>query len=77
MRLSTPAAHTLLILQFLQTFTQPLYMVCGKPIPVPKMAKDHPDFEATVDKIHAQVVEQLQELYDRHKASVGKLLAIW
>lgn len=50
---------------------RPLYMVCGKPIPVPKLAKDHPDFEATVDKIHAQVVEQLQELYDRHKASVG------
>jgi 2-acylglycerol O-acyltransferase 2 len=49
----------------------PLYMVSGKPIPVPKLAKDHPDFEATVDKVHKQVLDALQELYDRHKASYG------
>jgi 2-acylglycerol O-acyltransferase 2 len=49
----------------------PLYMVMGKPIPVPKLPRDHPEFEATVDHIHKQVVEALQDLYDRHKASYG------
>eukprot|EP00877_Chromochloris_zofingiensis_P005689 jgi/Chrzof1/15120/Cz09g27290.t1_DGAT2D[v5.2] len=50
---------------------QPLYMVSGAPIPVPKVAKDSPEFEATVDKVHDQVVNALQDLYDRHKASYG------
>jgi hypothetical protein len=98
-------------------------MVSGPPVPVPKVARDHPDYEvrtppgpgpgaagqglphgcvalareqsrgpalrrvapfltprgcphvhnpqATVDKVHAQVMEALQQLYDRHKASYG------
>jgi 2-acylglycerol O-acyltransferase 2 len=49
----------------------PLYIVMGKAIPVPKLPRDHPEFEATVDHIHKQVVEALQDLYDRHKASYG------
>ena len=28
----------------------PAYMVIGKPLSVTKVAKDHPDFEATVDR---------------------------
>eukprot|EP00878_Enallax_costatus_P001857 GHUV01002015.1.p1 GENE.GHUV01002015.1~~GHUV01002015.1.p1 ORF type:complete len:329 (+),score=100.81 GHUV01002015.1:293-1279(+) len=50
----------------------PLYMVSGKPIPVPKVDKtDKELFNQTVDEIHAQVVQQLQDLYDKHKASYG------
>eukprot|EP00882_Tetradesmus_deserticola_P018110 GHRQ01019435.1.p1 GENE.GHRQ01019435.1~~GHRQ01019435.1.p1 ORF type:complete len:285 (+),score=101.13 GHRQ01019435.1:382-1236(+) len=49
----------------------PLYMVSGVPIPVPKVDKADPKFDETVDAVHAQVVAQLQELYDRHKASYG------
>jgi hypothetical protein len=29
----------------------PLYMVSGQPIPVPRVAPDHPDYNATVDKV--------------------------
>jgi hypothetical protein len=48
-------------------------MVSGTPIPVPKVDKaDTEKFTKTVDDIHAQVVKQLQELYDRHKASYGE-----
>ena len=49
----------------------PLYMVWGKPIPVPQLPRDHPEFEATVDRIHHQVMEALQDLCDRHKADYG------
>lgn len=49
----------------------PLYMVSGKPIPVPKVNKNDANFKKAVDDIHAQVVQQLQELYDKHKASYG------
>lgn len=50
----------------------PLYMVSGVPIPVPKVDRaDEAAFNRTVDDIHAQVVAQLQALYDRHKASYG------
>ncbi len=30
-----------------------------------------PQFEATVDKVHAQVCDALQAMYDRHKAEYG------
>jgi hypothetical protein len=33
----------------------PLYMVSGVPIPVKKVAKDSPEFDAEVDRVHAQV----------------------
>ena len=49
----------------------PLYMVSGKPIPVPQLPRDHPEFEATVDRVHQQVIEALQDLYDRHRAEYG------
>ena len=49
----------------------PLFMVVGKPIPVPKLPKDHPEFEATVDHVHRQVMVSLQEMYDRHKGTYG------
>ncbi|WIA23591.1 hypothetical protein OEZ85_000302 [Tetradesmus obliquus] len=50
----------------------PLYMVSGTPIPVPQVDKaDMEKFNRTVDEVHAKVVAQLQELYDRHKASYG------
>jgi predicted transcriptional regulator YheO len=51
----------------------PLYMVSGTPIPVPKMDKaDTEKFNKAVDEVHDKVVKQLQELYDRHKASYGE-----
>ena len=46
-------------------------MVIGKPLSVTKVAKDHPDFEATVDKLHAQLVSELQDLYNRHRGEYG------
>ena len=49
----------------------PAYMVIGKPLSVTKVAKDHPDFEATVDKLHAQLVSELQDLYNRHRGEYG------
>lgn len=49
----------------------PLYMVSGVPIPVKKVAKGTPEFDQEVDRVHAQVVAALQDLYDRHKASYG------
>jgi hypothetical protein len=42
-------------------------VVIGKPIPVPQLARSHPDFEATVDAMHAEVVEALTSLYGRYR----------
>lgn len=50
---------------------RPLFMVTGKPIAVPQMSKADPAYEATVEEVLATVVQQLQELYDKHKASYG------
>jgi hypothetical protein len=50
---------------------EPIYMVTGCPIPVNKMAKTDPGFEAEVDRVHALVMSELQALYDRHKAEYG------
>jgi hypothetical protein len=50
-------------------------MVSGTPIPVPQVDKaDTEKFNKMVDEVHAKVVAQLQELYDRHKASYGELM---
>jgi 2-acylglycerol O-acyltransferase 2 len=49
----------------------PLYMVTGKPIVVPKLSRDHPEFEATVDRVHQQVVQAVQQLYEDHMAEYG------
>lgn len=46
-------------------------MVSGPPVPVPQVSRDSPDFEKTVDAVHAAVVRGTQELYDRHKATYG------
>ncbi|KAI8473144.1 MAG: diacylglycerol acyltransferase-domain-containing protein [Monoraphidium minutum] len=48
-----------------------LYMVSGPPVRVKQLPRDHPDFEAEVDRVHGLVLSSLQELYDRHKASYG------
>ena len=49
----------------------PLFMVTGKPIPVPHLSKDHPDFESTVDEVHQAFMAALQDLYDRHRGEYG------
>eukprot|EP00201_Polytomella_parva_P021181 CAMPEP_0175042594 /NCGR_PEP_ID=MMETSP0052_2-20121109/2667_1 /TAXON_ID=51329 ORGANISM="Polytomella parva, Strain SAG 63-3" /NCGR_SAMPLE_ID=MMETSP0052_2 /ASSEMBLY_ACC=CAM_ASM_000194 /LENGTH=212 /DNA_ID=CAMNT_0016305457 /DNA_START=382 /DNA_END=1020 /DNA_ORIENTATION=+ len=49
----------------------PIYMVNGKPVPVPKIEKDDPNFNAKVDELATLVVKELQDLYDRHKAEFG------
>mmetsp|Transcript_22134 Transcript_22134/g.61235 ORF Transcript_22134/g.61235 Transcript_22134/m.61235 type:complete len:334 (-) Transcript_22134:512-1513(-) len=48
-----------------------VYMVTGKAVPVRHLQPDHPEYEAEVDRVHKQVVDQLQDLYDRHKAEFG------
>ncbi|KAG2439722.1 hypothetical protein HYH02_010600 [Chlamydomonas schloesseri] len=48
-----------------------IYMVCGKPVPVTRVARDDPKFEEVVDATHAAVMAALQEAYDRHKAEYG------
>ncbi|WIA23473.1 hypothetical protein OEZ85_000218 [Tetradesmus obliquus] len=48
----------------------PLFQVSGRPIPVPKVDKnDTMKFNQTVDEVHAQVVAELQAMYNRHRAS--------
>lgn len=50
----------------------PLFQVSGRPIPVPKVDKnDTEKFNAAVDEVHAAVVDEMQALYDRHKATYG------
>eukprot|EP00873_Tetraselmis_striata_P020064 jgi/Tetstr1/440328/TSEL_028665.t1 len=50
----------------------PIMMACGLPVPAgPGLPKDHPDFDATVDKVHQQLVDAMQQLYDNHKAMYG------
>jgi hypothetical protein len=48
----------------------PLFQVSGRPIRVPKVDKnDTEKFNKTVDEVHAQVVAELQAMYNRHRAS--------
>ncbi len=35
------------------------------------MSPEDPSFQAQVDATHAQVVQELQALYDRHKGEFG------
>ncbi|GFR52112.1 hypothetical protein Agub_g14625 [Astrephomene gubernaculifera] len=49
----------------------PVYMVNGKPIPVPKIPRDSPDFDKEVDKLLSATIKELGELYDRHRAEYG------
>ncbi|PNH06113.1 Diacylglycerol O-acyltransferase 2 [Tetrabaena socialis] len=49
----------------------PIYMVNGRPIPVPKVARDSPDFDAEVDKLLAATIQELREMYDRHRGEYG------
>lgn len=49
----------------------PIYMVHGAPIPVPKVARDDPGFEAAVDALLGEALKGMQELYDRHRAEYG------
>jgi diacylglycerol O-acyltransferase 2, plant len=47
----------------------PLMMASGKAIPVEKVSRDDPRFHAVVDETHARVVEALQQLYERNRAT--------
>uniref|UniRef100_A0A6U2EVD0 Acyltransferase n=1 Tax=Chlamydomonas euryale TaxID=1486919 RepID=A0A6U2EVD0_9CHLO len=51
--------------------SRPICMVMGKPIAVNKFASGDPGYEAEVDRVHALVVKELKELYDRHKGMYG------
>ncbi|KXZ52943.1 hypothetical protein GPECTOR_8g318 [Gonium pectorale] len=50
---------------------RPIFMVCGRAIPVRRTAKDDPEFEAVVDETHKRVCDELQRMYDTHKAEYG------
>ncbi|MEW5300702.1 MAG: hypothetical protein WDW36_003613 [Sanguina aurantia] len=50
---------------------QPIYMVSGIPIPVPRVPLNDPDFEKKVDQLLALVVVEVQALYERHRAEYG------
>lgn len=47
----------------------PLMMASGKAIHVEQVARDDPRFAAAVDAAHARVVEALQGLYERQRAT--------
>ncbi|KXZ51089.1 hypothetical protein GPECTOR_14g72 [Gonium pectorale] len=49
----------------------PVYMVNSKPIPVPKVPRDSPDFDAEVDKLLGATIKELGEMYDRHRGEYG------
>ncbi|GAX82788.1 hypothetical protein CEUSTIGMA_g10214.t1 [Chlamydomonas eustigma] len=50
----------------------PIYLVHGKPVPVPKVDKsDKIEFEKAVDQLHDAFMLELQSLYDRHKGEYG------
>eukprot|EP00798_Chlamydomonas_sp_ICE-L_P016837 gene16837-23117_t len=50
----------------------PLYMVCGKAITVKHvLPSDVAAFDAEVDRLHALVIQAMQDLYDTHKAEFG------
>lgn len=53
---------------FAQSKPCPVVVVVGEPIPVPRIENPTP---ADIDKYHSQLLEQMQLLYDRHKASNG------
>ncbi|KAG2429040.1 hypothetical protein HXX76_011282 [Chlamydomonas incerta] len=49
----------------------PIYMVNGKPIPVPKVPRDSPDFDKEVDKLLEATITELGEMYNRHRGEYG------
>eukprot|EP00455_Lapot_gusevi_P046131 TRINITY_DN6023_c0_g1_i1.p1 TRINITY_DN6023_c0_g1~~TRINITY_DN6023_c0_g1_i1.p1 ORF type:complete len:134 (-),score=26.19 TRINITY_DN6023_c0_g1_i1:210-611(-) len=49
----------------------PICMVIGEPIPVQQKSDKDPEFKSYVDSVHAQVIESLQRLYERHRAEFG------
>lgn len=49
----------------------PIYMVNGKAIKVPKIARDDPDFEKQVDVLLDTVINETIALYNRHRAEYG------
>ncbi|KAG2495179.1 hypothetical protein HYH03_006785 [Edaphochlamys debaryana] len=49
----------------------PIFMVNGKPIPVPRIPRDHPDFDKKVDELLEATITELGEMYDRHKGLYG------
>lgn len=44
----------------------------GKAIPVKKVAKDDPAFDAEVDRVHALVISQLADMYARWAPEFGE-----
>ncbi|WIA37886.1 hypothetical protein OEZ86_014733 [Tetradesmus obliquus] len=50
----------------------PIFKVTGLPMDVgPAMRKDHPDFAARVDELHAQFIEEIQRVYYTHRGKYG------
>ncbi|GIL93332.1 hypothetical protein Vretifemale_20740 [Volvox reticuliferus] len=50
---------------------RPIYMVVGKPIPVPRLPRDDPKYEEVINEVHKRVCDALQQMYDDHKAEYG------
>ncbi|KAJ1463206.1 diacylglycerol acyltransferase [Pelagophyceae sp. CCMP2097] len=53
-----------------------LVAVIGEPMAVPKVARDDANFDATVDKVHAEFCGRLVLLFDRHKAQYATADAV-
>lgn len=50
----------------------PIFKVTGKPLVVgPPMRKDHPDFAARVDELHALFCVEIERLYYAHREKYG------
>ncbi|KAJ9507588.1 hypothetical protein QJQ45_019233 [Haematococcus lacustris] len=49
-----------------------MYLVHGKPIPVPKVAKDDPEFERHVTELLDIAVKGMQDLYENHRKEYGR-----
>jgi len=52
-------------------YQYPIFMVVGKSLPAVKLSKEDPNFETTVDKLHAQFTEAIVKLFNDHKNIYG------
>lgn len=48
-----------------------LMMVVGSPVPVRRVPRSDPGFEAAVEETHAAYMHSLQALYNKHKGQYG------
>jgi hypothetical protein len=48
-------------------------MTTGRALVVgPPMSKDHPDFQARVDEVHAEYMREIERVYYEHRGKYGR-----